>query len=129
KLGGETLAGQAAAAFWQSLREQTHPFFGGDAAIPLWRLSLPSVTPPLDLPGTPLIEWGGAQRWLRGGDATTVRAAAARAGGHATLFRGDARGNGVFQPLAPPLAQIHRRLKAAFDPHGVFNPGRMYPEF
>jgi glycolate oxidase FAD binding subunit len=129
KLGGEALAGPAAAAFWQSLREQTHPFFGGDAATALWRLSLPSVAPPLDLPGAPLIEWGGAQRWLRGGDATTVRAAAARAGGHATLFRGDARGNGVFQPLAPPLAQIHRRLKAAFDPHGVFNPGRMYPEF
>ncbi|MDA0190187.1 MAG: glycolate oxidase subunit GlcE, partial [Proteobacteria bacterium] len=73
KLGGEALAGPAAAAFWQSLREQTHPFFGGDAATALWRLSLPSVAPPLDLPGAPLIEWGGAQRWLRGGDATTVR--------------------------------------------------------
>ncbi|MGB7480444.1 MAG: FAD-linked oxidase C-terminal domain-containing protein, partial [Burkholderiaceae bacterium] len=35
---------------------------------------------------------------------------------------------GVFQPLAPALAAIHRRLKAGFDPAGIFNPGRMYPD-
>jgi glycolate oxidase FAD binding subunit len=51
-----------AALFWSSLREQTHAFFAGEA--PLWRLSLPSVAPPQAL-GPTLIEWGGAQRWLR----------------------------------------------------------------
>jgi glycolate oxidase FAD binding subunit len=35
----------------------------------------------------------------------------------------------VFQPLAPPLARIHRELKRSLDPHGVFNPGRLYPDF
>jgi glycolate oxidase FAD binding subunit len=125
ELAGEVLAD--ADAFWDSLREQKQAFFLGDA--PLWRLSLPSVTPPQAL-GETLIEWGGAQRWLRGGDARRIRAAAAKAGGHATLFRGDDALKtevGVFQPLTAPLARIHRHLKQAFDPQGVFYPGRMYP--
>ena len=52
--------------------------------------------------------------------------AAAALGGHATLFRGGAAGEEVFQPLPGPLLALHRRLKAAFDPAGVLNPGRMY---
>jgi glycolate oxidase FAD binding subunit len=56
-----------------------------------------------------------------------VRDATARVGGHATLFRGVSKSAGVFAPLAPPLAKIHRELKKAFDPAGVFNPGRLYP--
>jgi len=73
---------------------------------------------------------GGALRWLRSGaDAGAVREAAARAGGHATLFRGGDKTAGVFAPLAPALARLHRELKAAFDPAGVFNPGRLYPDF
>ena len=127
KLGGERLAEPDAAVFWTALREQTSGFFAGDA--PLWRLSLPSVTPPLDLSGPLLIEWGGAQRWLRGAvDAARLREVAARAGGHATLFRGGDRTGGVFAPLSPALMEVHRRLKHRFDPHGIFNPGRLYPE-
>ena len=126
-LGGEQLAD--AGVFWTSLREQTHGFFAGEA--PLWRLSVPSVTPQQGL-GPTLVEWGGALRWLRGGDPSAIRAAAEKAGGHATLFRADdvlKNAVGVFQPLSTPLARIHRNLKNAFDPHGVFNPGRMYPDF
>ena len=52
---------------------------------------------------------------------------AARAGGHATVFRGDKSG-GAFATLTPPLARIHRELKRAFDPDGVFNPGRLYAD-
>ena len=126
-LGGDVLA--ESGVFWASLREQTHEFFSGDA--PVWRLSLPSVTPQQAL-GSTLIEWGGAQRWLRGGDPQAIRAAAEKAGGHATLFRADAvlkNSVGVFQPLTTPLARIHHNLKNAFDPQGIFNPGRMYPDF
>jgi glycolate oxidase FAD binding subunit len=126
-LGGEAIV--AAEPFWASVREQTHDFFAGEAA--LWRLSIPSTATSLDL-GASLIEWGGALRWLRGGDASVIRAAAEKAGGHATLFRADAAlkaSAGAFQPLSPPLARIHRNLKNAFDPHGVFNYGRMYPDF
>ena len=128
KLGGEALAAGQGARFWSGIREQTDPWFAGD--VPLWRLSLPSAAPPLEFAGAQLIEWGGALRWLRAGaDAATVRAAAARAGGHATLFRGGDKAAGVFAPLAPALARLHRELKAAFDPAGVFNPGRLYPDF
>jgi len=127
KLGGERVAEADAASFWMALREQTAAFFAGDA--PLWRLSLPSVAPPLDLPGSQLIEWGGAQRWLRGAVASgQVRDAAARVGGHATLFRGGDKAGGVFAPLSPALMEVHRRLKQSFDPYGVFNCGRLYPE-
>ncbi len=54
-----------------------------------------------------------------------AREAAAAAKGHATLFRGGDRAAGVFHPLAPALAKIHRRLKDAFDPAGILNPGRL----
>ena len=81
--------------------------------------------------GSPqLIEWGGAQRWLRApGDAATaerIRAVVAACGGHATLFRGGDKSVGVFEPLAPAIGRIHERLKAGFDPAGIFNPGRMF---
>lgn len=127
KLGGETLATAAAAEFWTGLREQSAAFFAGD--MPLWRFSVPSVAAPLELPGEQLLEWGGAQRWLRAdADAGQLREVAARAGGHATLFRGGDKSGGVFSPLPPALMEVHRRLKQSFDPYGVFNPGRMYPE-
>jgi glycolate oxidase FAD binding subunit len=124
-LGGDVVADGDAARLWAELREQRHAFFAPDA--PLWRLSLPSVAPAVALPGPTLIEWGGAQRWLRGDDAAAMRAAATKLGGHATLFRGGDKTAGVFQPLEPVAARLHRELKRAFDPHGVFGPGRMYP--
>ncbi len=134
KLGGEALAETQALEFWNGLREQSAAFFAGpDTHGPLWRFSVPSVAPQLELPGAQLLEWGGAQRWLRGDtDAAQMREAAARAGGHATLFRGghgEQRAGGVFAPLPPALMEVHRRLKQSFDPYGVFNPGRMYSEF
>jgi glycolate oxidase FAD binding subunit len=128
KLGGEPVDPSRAAALWTGIRDQTDSFFAGGE--PLWRLSVPSTTPPLGLEGRELIEWGGALRWLKSNaDARTIRAAVARAGGHATLFRGGDKAVGVFHPLAPSIATIHRRLKAEFDPHGVLNRARMYPEF
>jgi glycolate oxidase FAD binding subunit len=110
------------------MREQTDAFF--DGAAPLWRLSLPSTAPVVEFAGTQLVEWGGALRWLRSSvDAADVRAAAARAGGHATLFRAAEKPAGAFAPLPPLLARLHQGLKRSFDPAGIFNPGRLYPEF
>ncbi|HTN65836.1 MAG TPA: glycolate oxidase subunit GlcE [Burkholderiaceae bacterium] len=129
KLGGAVLPEIQADALWNGLREQTDPFFAGDGE--LWRLSVPSTTPVLAVPGTVLIEWGGAQRWLAAAPndaAAAIRAAAADAGGHASLWRTGDKRAGVFAPLAPAVAAIHRRLKAGFDPAGIFNPGRMYPD-
>jgi glycolate oxidase FAD binding subunit len=128
KIGGERIGDDAGGGYWTGLREQSDLFYRTD--MPLWRLSVPSVTPPLALPGRQMIEWGGALRWLAtNADARTIREAAAQAGGHATLFRGADRSAGVFAPLQPALARIHRNLKRAFDPAGIFNPGRMYPDF
>ncbi len=127
KMGGTTLAD--AESFWDSLREQSHPFFA-DLSEGLWRVSVPTVAEPLPLPGEPLIEWGGAQRWLKTtAQAVVVRAAAEKAGGHATLFKGGDKSAGVFHPLQPAVARIHRNLKNTFDPAGIFNRGRMYPDF
>ena len=131
KLGGEGVGAAEAMAYWSGIREHSDAFFAG--ATPLWRLSLPSTAVPLDLPGAQLIEWGGALRWLKSdAPAAQIRKAALQAGGHATLFRAsdEMRGQaGVFTPLDPVLARIHARLKATFDPQGIFNRGRMYPEF
>jgi len=113
-----------APVFWADLREQRLAFFAGGQ--PLWRLSLASTAPPLPDDGPTLIEWGGAQRWLRDGDLAALTEAAAKAGGHATLFRGGDRTGEVRSPPPPPLADLHRRLKAAFDPAGIFNPGGLY---
>lgn len=127
KLGGELVDAGQATRFWAGIREQTDPFFGGDD--PLWRLAVPSSAPPLGLGGAQLVEWNGGLRWLKTrADPRTIRDRVSRAGGHATLFRGGDKAVGVFQPLAPAVATIHRRLKAEFDPHGVFNRGRMYAD-
>jgi glycolate oxidase FAD binding subunit len=127
RLGGEPIDPQQAQEFWSGIREQTDPFFDDDD--PLWRLSVPSIAGPLDPPGRQLIEWGGALRWLESAaPAQQIREAAHRAGGHATLFRAADKAVPVFQPLPAALQAIHRRLKQAFDPMGIFNPGRMYSE-
>ncbi|MBN2680288.1 glycolate oxidase subunit GlcE [Acidithiobacillus montserratensis] len=123
KIGGEVLS--AADAFWTDLREQRHGFFQGDAS--LWRLALAPASPPLPLPEPTLIEWGGGQRWLRGHqDAAALQGVAAKYGGHATLFRGEDASGEVFHPLSPPLLALQQRLKKAFDPRGILNPGRLY---
>jgi glycolate oxidase FAD binding subunit len=132
ELGGEALSD--ADRFWRDLREHRAEFFASGHNAGLWRLAVPSITPPLALPGRQLIEWGGGQRWLfdrtgTASNANAIRAAAAECGGHATLFRGGDKRYGVFAPLQPALARVHRRLKDAFDPAGIINPARMYSEF
>ncbi|MBA3590925.1 glycolate oxidase subunit GlcE [Methylibium sp.] len=136
RLGGERIDDAMATPFWQGLRDHGDEFFvrAGTAAqsgsgAALWRLSVPQTAAPLDLAGEQLIEWGGGQRWwCSAADAATVRETAQRAGGHATMFRGGDKAAGVFAPLAAPLARIHRELKREFDPAGVFNRGRLYPD-
>ncbi|MBI3574229.1 MAG: glycolate oxidase subunit GlcE [Gammaproteobacteria bacterium] len=125
QLGGKAI--EKGGALWHDLREQRHPFF--DGATPLWRLSVPPTTPPMNLSGQWLVDWGGAQRWFKSdAPAGDIRRAAEAAGGHATLFRGGARHGEVFHPLPPVLHAMHRRLKQAFDPQRILNPGRLYSD-
>ena len=134
-LGGIAVAPDDARDFWQALRDQRHVFFRPTPAelstgLALWRLSLPATAPPIDLPGEQMIEWGGALRWWRtAAPASAVRAAASGMGGHATLVRAAAKPDGAFARPGAALMRIHLGLKRAFDPEGVFNPGRLYAEF
>jgi glycolate oxidase FAD binding subunit len=131
-LGGTVVAN--AAPFWTSVREHTHGFFAneGDTARTLWRLSVKATAPYSTLASEQLIEWGGALRWLwlpDSADPAPVVAWAMAQGGHATRFRSTRKTAQAFQPLAAPLAQIHQRLKATFDPQRILNRGRLYAEF
>ena len=122
RIGGESLD----AGYWDELREQRLDFFSDPR--PLWRLSLPNNTPALALAGEQLVDWGGAQRWLKSeDDAERIRAIAGEVGGHAICYTAGATAN-PFQPLAAPLLRYHQQLKAQLDPQGIFNPGRMYSE-
>ena len=128
KIGGESLESEAGHGFWADCRDQRGVFFENNlrAHEPLWRLSVPATTPPLQLGLPQLMEWGGALRWISGAaDAASLRARVAAVGGHVTLFRGGDKSVGVFHPLQATLLPIHRSLKAAFDPADILNRGRM----
>lgn len=135
RLGGAPLPD--AATYWAAVRDQTHAFFApfhapAQGTPALWRLSVRATAPPAPIGEATMIEWGGALRWVAAaadGGAAQARAWAAAHGGHATLFRAADKSAGVFHPLPPALFALHRRLKAALDPAGIFNPGRMYAEF
>jgi glycolate oxidase FAD binding subunit len=122
-MGGELLA--RGDEFWRRLKQQQHAFFNSDK--PLWRLSVASNAAPFTLAGKQLYEWGGALRWLLSdASAETIRHTARAAHGHATLFRG--RHGASFHPLDKGIHALHSKLKLAFDPARILNPGRMYAD-
>ena len=128
RIAGDVVAD--AEKFWHALREHELPFFrhpslSGKAR--LYRIMVKPATPPLSIEGSWLLDWGGAQRWLRSDeDIATLRRRVELAGGHVTVFRGGDRDEEIFQPLSGPLLTIHQRLKASFDPKNIFNRGRLY---
>lgn len=123
QLGGETIDGKP---FWQSIREQTHPFFSNDRS--LWRLTIKSSAAPLAL-GPTLIEWNGSLRWICGdGDIANMQAAAGKAGGHTTLFRAPTRPDAIHR-LPSAMLALQKKIKQALDPEGIFGPHRLHAEF
>ncbi|WP_375177448.1 glycolate oxidase subunit GlcE [Marinobacter mobilis] len=121
--GGEPL--DEADAFWQQLRDQQHDFFGGDQ--PLWRFSVRSTAAQPKLEGQWLIDWAGAQRWFLGdADKAQMEQLARDAGGQVSLFRGGDRNAEVMHHQPEVLCGVQKRLKNAFDPDAIFNPGRLY---
>lgn len=133
---GSRMDNAQAGSDWNACRDLKLPFFTAPANEPLalWRLSVPQTAPVLDLPWPQLVEWHGGQRWLRAPESAreTLRRAASAAGGSATVFMAASNtttgAKHCFSPLTPAAAHIHRRLKAEFDPAGIFNPGRMYAD-
>lgn len=114
--------------FWLQLKEQQLAFFTQENT-PLWRLSVPPTTPHLSqLTGNTLIEWGGAQRWLRTDlSADYIRNVVNQVGGHATLFKSNEQQQTIFHPLPIPLMQLQQRLQQQFDPYTILNRGKMWP--
>lgn len=132
---GERIDSPQTRADWEAARDLRLPWLtqGLARGDDLWRLSVPPTTPPLGV-GDTLVDWLGAQRWVfaPAGDAAAaarLRGAATKVHGSATLFIAAsadlARAGGRFEPLTPTLDRIHRQLKQAFDPAGIFNRGRL----
>jgi glycolate oxidase FAD binding subunit len=133
----EILDDAATRSIWAAVRDAA-PLAGAEGAI--WRVSVrPSRGPAVAeavtraFAATWFLDWGGGLVWIAGpatAEAHAAVEAAARAGGGTwMLLRGpaDLRGTvDVIPPETPALARITRSVKAAFDPHGIFNPGRMY---
>src|SRR5690606_1807750 len=125
--------------FWAEIRDAT--LLAEPAERPVWRLSVPpsagagvGARLAAALGAEACYDWAGGLVWLAvppGGDAgaRAIRAAVAETGGHATLIRAsyDVRAAvDVFEPLAPALQALQRRIKEQFDPAGILKPGRMY---
>lgn len=110
---------------WNELRDFKAPIFNSD--INTWRLSVPTTANP-DIGDAPfLVDWGGGLYWLNSErPAKEIFDLAREVGGSAMLFRGADQNQESFQPLSQGLLSLHKGLKKAFDPHGIFNPGKMY---
>jgi glycolate oxidase FAD binding subunit len=130
---------QSSLEFWGELRRLS-VLRATDA--PVWRISTtPTAGPKVVAAISAFMEcrafydWSGGLVWAEvlptlDAGAADVRRVIATHGGHATLIRAEPHVRAaveVFQPLEAGLDRLSRRLKAAFDPAGILNPGRMYP--
>ena len=133
---GTRMDNAVAAPDWLACRDLRLPFFTAPPApaMLLWRLSVAQTAPSLGLPWPQLVEWHGGLRWWWAPQeaAAQVHEAAERARGNASIFIASEalsmRARGQFDSqirLKTPLDGIHRRLKAEFDPAGIFNRGRL----
>ena len=141
RLGGERLDTDTVAADWSASRDLSLPWFQQRAADHcLWRLSVPAATAPLQLPPEakgPFIDWHGAQRWVQAprSSAAALQQLAHAAGGSASLFRAESAdqisatsdfdAHAQSSVAGRTSAQLHARLKQAFDPAGILNVGRL----
>lgn len=124
------LQGDADAEFWRGLR--TLDCLPRD--WPLWRVNVPPVSGPDvsaalgPLGARWLVDWAGGLVWVAfNGEASLVRDAAERAGGHAMLVRAPEQMRSsvpAFHPLTPGVRALEARVRHAFDPAGVFETGR-----
>jgi glycolate oxidase FAD binding subunit len=136
----ERLDESTSRSLWAEVRNVHFLADGRDRLV--WRVSVPPMQGPRVLgaireacAARGFYDWAGGLVWLdvpstADGSTAAIRAAIAPTTGHATLIRAPATLRAsieVFQPQPPALAALTRRLKEAFDPAGILNPGRMYP--
>ncbi len=108
----------------------------------LWRISVPpadgarvAATILGQVDGEVMFDWGGGLLTLGlsakdpHAQSTIIREAVRQVTGHATLVLGDRAARqqvSVFQPMPPGIASLNKRIKSAFDPEGILNPGRIH---
>ncbi len=134
----EELHSANSAVLWREIRDAV--YLAADPESLVWRISVPPMDGPRIAaevralaPGRVFYDWGGGLVWLAlepRDDAAQaiVHGAAGASGGHATLIRAPLAVRAavpVFQPQAPAVAALSARVKNAFDPEGILNPGRM----
>jgi glycolate oxidase FAD binding subunit len=122
--------------FWLSIKNQSHSFFSEENINDdenLWRCSHQAHTDfydDIDYSDTKnqLVEWNGALRWIKSAQPLYKKAEAYN--GHSTLYPVNQTlpATDLFQPLQPGLMKIHQRMKQAFDPENILNPGRLYTD-
>ena len=135
--GAVVLDTEGSRAVWKDVRDARPLAAGAQDAV--WRVSVrpslgPSVLAALRPHGVAgFLDWGGGLLWLAGpADTAThdaIEKAARAAGGTWTLLRAPDSLRGVVRvvPDEPAaLAKITREVKAALDPAGILNPGRLY---
>jgi glycolate oxidase FAD binding subunit len=135
--GAVTLDTAASRAVWKDIRDARPLAARVEDAV--WRVSVrpsagPSVLEALRSHGVGgYLDWGGGLVWLAGpADTATheaVEAASRAAKGTWTLLRAPETLRGAVRVVpdeAAPLARITRQVKAAMDPAGILNPGRLY---
>jgi glycolate oxidase FAD binding subunit len=132
------LDGERSKIFWNEVRALK---MFQDNPNPLWRVSttpsnaaklIGNLSRKIDVRAA--YDWSGGLIWietppLTDGGGVDIRRTLAELGGYATLIRAEdatRAGIDVFQPLEPQMAALSAKLKHAFDPLGIFNPGRMY---
>lgn len=103
---------------WTDLRELSLPWFTDTG--PLWRQST-LVTTPLAAGEAGVLDWGGALRWWRGHQPSGESGNAGW-----LLFSGGDRRDEVRPAVNEVSRRLQKRLKQAFDPAAIFNPGRLY---
>ena len=122
-IGGEFVDGTD---YWQDLNNFRLDFFRQTER--LWRISLAPMSEPFAVNARQIIDWGGAQRWLKSDEPpASIRSRASQLGGHAECFCED-NTVATFHPLEGSVLAVNQRFKTALDPAGILNPGRMYPE-
>jgi glycolate oxidase FAD binding subunit len=133
---GQRMDNTQARGDWALCRNQQLPFFTrpADPALALWRISVAQTAPAFNnLPWPQLVEWHGGLRWLWAPveAGAQLQALASAHGGSATVFvapLSDSTGaRGQFSINDPAQMAIQRRLKQSLDPHGIFNPQRLFP--